>query len=194
MKKVFIDAGSGLNLIYADTLRAMNISLTNLAPTTTTFHGIVPMSAVLPLGTINLDVVFGQPENFRREAMDFEVVDWPSQYNAILGRPMFARFMAVPHYPYLKLKIPGPRGVITIAGSFERSDNCDKDFNKISESFGMQEELARLKDTTDLSLLPVTQKTAPEMEFDVASGTTAHQVHPTDPKKTTFIASNLDSA
>ena len=50
MSKVFMDAGSGINLIYADTLRAMNISLTNLAPTTTTFHGIVPMSAVLPLG------------------------------------------------------------------------------------------------------------------------------------------------
>jgi hypothetical protein len=126
--------------------------------------------------------------------MDFQVVDWPSQYNAILGRPMFTRFMEVPHYPYLKLKIPGPKGVITIVGSFERSDNCDKDFNKISESFGMQEELARLKDTTDLSLLPVTQKIAPEMEFDTASGTTTHQVHPTDASKTAVVWSTLNSA
>ena len=50
---------------------------------------------------------------------------------------MFARFMAVPHYTYLKLKMPGPKVVISINGSFTRSDNCDKDFSKISETFGM---------------------------------------------------------
>jgi hypothetical protein len=39
-------------------------------------------------------------------------MDWPSQYHAILGRPAFAMFMAVPRYVYLALKIPGPKGVI----------------------------------------------------------------------------------
>ena len=34
---------------------------------------------------------------------------------------MFARFNAVPHYAYLKLKMPGPRGVITVNGNTERS-------------------------------------------------------------------------
>ena len=33
----------------------------------------------------------------------------------------FARFNAVPHYAYLKLKMPGPRGIITISGNIERS-------------------------------------------------------------------------
>jgi hypothetical protein len=37
-------------------------------------------------------------------------MDWPSQYHAILGRPAFVKFMAVPHYAYLALKILGPRG------------------------------------------------------------------------------------
>ena len=64
------------------------------------------------------------------------MVDWKSQYHAILGRPAFARFMAVPHYAYLKLKMPGPHEVITIRGSFVRSDRCDKEFHKISEAFG----------------------------------------------------------
>jgi hypothetical protein len=48
-------------------------------------------------------------------------MDWPSQYHAILGRPAFAKFMAVPHYAYLALKILGPKGTITIQGSFEVS-------------------------------------------------------------------------
>jgi hypothetical protein len=52
---------------------------------------------------INLDVIFGTPTNFRNEKIEFEVVGWPSQYHAILGRPVFARFMAVPHCAYLKL-------------------------------------------------------------------------------------------
>ena len=142
MSRVFMDGGSGINIIYADTLRRMNRLLDSLAPSETTFHGIVPGKPVLPLGKITLDVIFGEPKNFRREKIDFEVVDWPSQYHAILGRPTFARFMAVPHYAYLKLKMPGPNGTITIHGSFKRSDNCDKEVNKISKSFGMPEELA----------------------------------------------------
>src|SRR3954466_10747631 len=102
----------------------------------TTFHRIVPGKAVYPLGKISLEVVFGNATNFCKETLDFEVVDCQSQYHAILGRPAFARFMAVPHYAYLKLKMPGPNGVITISGSFVRSDSCDKEFHKISETFG----------------------------------------------------------
>ena len=37
------------------------------------------------------------------------------------GEPHFANFNAVPHYAYLKLKMPGPRGVITVNGNTERS-------------------------------------------------------------------------
>ena len=33
----------------------------------------------------------------------------------------FTRFNAVPHYAYLKLKMPGPRGIITVSGNTERS-------------------------------------------------------------------------
>src|SRR3954464_4023613 len=100
-----------------------------------TFHGIVPGKVVYPLRKISLEVVFGNATNFRKEILDFEVVDWKSQYHAILGRPAFARFMAVPHNAYLKLKMPGPHGVITVSGSFVRFDRCDKEFHKIAEAF-----------------------------------------------------------
>ena len=95
----------------------------------------MPGKAVYPLGRISLEVVFGNATNFRKETLDFEVVDWKSQYHAILGRPAFARFMAVLHYAYFKLKMPGPHGVITVNGSFVRSDRCAKEFHKISEAF-----------------------------------------------------------
>jgi hypothetical protein len=48
--QVFMDAGSGINIIYARTLKAMSISLESLKPTDCSFHGIVPGSANYPSG------------------------------------------------------------------------------------------------------------------------------------------------
>ena len=121
-------------------------------------------------------------------------MDWPSQYHAILGRPAYARFMAVPHYAYLLLKIPGPNEVITVKGSFTLSDNCDREFSKISESFGMAAEYAELKSTTDYNVLPEAGRSLPDQAFDSTKDTQEIQVHPSEQKKTTFIASNLDAA
>ena len=45
--------------------------------------------------------------------------------------------MVVPHYTYLVLKMPGPRGVITVKGSFEVSDLCDREFHKMAQNFDM---------------------------------------------------------
>ncbi|KAK1694987.1 hypothetical protein QYE76_011684 [Lolium multiflorum] len=89
----FIDKSAAIgkqNLMYADTLRKMNISLANLKPTDTRFHGITPEKPSYPLGKINLDVQFGTRENYRIENLEFEVVDFPSQYHALLGRPAYA--------------------------------------------------------------------------------------------------------
>jgi hypothetical protein len=118
VSRIFIDGGSSLNLIYVDTLRKMNISLANLTPTDTRFHGITPEKPSYPLGKILLDVQFGTRENFRKEKLKFEVIDWPSQYHALLGRPAYARFMVVPHYTYLLWRIPRPKGPIIVKGSF----------------------------------------------------------------------------
>jgi hypothetical protein len=134
IRRVCMDAGSSINLIYARTLKAMCISLESLKPTDCSFHGIVPGGANYPLGKIELDVCFGN-SNYHSEKLEFEVMDWPSQYHAILGRPAFAKFMAVPHYAYLMLKIPRPKGMITVQGSFEVSNTCDKEFNRLAQTF-----------------------------------------------------------
>jgi hypothetical protein len=54
--------------------------------------------------------------------------------------------MAVPHYTYLVLKMPGPRGIITVKGSFELSDLCDKEFHKMAQNFGMTATYGQHKD------------------------------------------------
>jgi hypothetical protein len=165
--RVFMDAGSGINLIYARTLKAMCISLESLRPIDCSFHGIVPGCANYPLRRIELDVCFGNRSNYCREKLEFEVMDWPSQYHAILGCPTFAKFMAVPHYTYLTFKIPGPKGTITVQGSFEVFSTCDKEFNRMVQTFGMIAEYARLKGETDHNVLPNVGRSLPDQAFDV---------------------------
>ena len=66
-------------------------------------------------------MVCGSPDNFQIEELIFDIVPFRRGYHALLGRTVFARFNAVPHYAYLKLKMPGPHGVITVNGNTERS-------------------------------------------------------------------------
>jgi hypothetical protein len=54
--------------------------------------------------------------------------------------------MAVPHYTYLVLKMPGPNGIITVKGSFKLSDLCDKEFHKMAQNFGMVANYGEPKD------------------------------------------------
>ena len=79
----------------------------------------------MSLGQIDLSITFGDPSNYRMETLTFKVVMFHGTYHAILGRPCFAKFMAVPNYTYLKLKMPGPCGVITIDTSFQRAYECE---------------------------------------------------------------------
>jgi hypothetical protein len=68
IRRVFMDAGSGINLIYVRTLKAMSISLEWLKPTDCSFHGIVPGSANHPLGKIELNICFGDSGNFAEKS------------------------------------------------------------------------------------------------------------------------------
>jgi hypothetical protein len=53
-------------------------------------------------------VTFGTLDNYRTEFLRFEVARFECGYNTINGRPGLAKFMAIPHYPYMVLKMPEP--------------------------------------------------------------------------------------
>ena len=97
-----------------------------------------------------MEVAFGNAKNFRSKILSFEVVKFKSPYHVILGRPAYARFMARPCYIYLKLKIPGPYGVITVDGNREISLACEKDDVTYAEA-ACAEERHRALPTANLS-------------------------------------------
>ena len=99
----------------------MGIDPSRIKPSKTTFKGVIPGVEARCTGSITLEVVFRSPDNFRSEELIFDMVPFRSGYHALLGRTAFARFNTVPYYAYLKLKMPGPRGVITVNNSIECS-------------------------------------------------------------------------
>jgi hypothetical protein len=142
--RVLIDGGSSINLLYRTSMEKLGIPVIQLKPTRLTFHGIVPGHSCTPMGRIELEVLFGGKDNHRREPIWFEVVDLNSPYHALLGRPTLAKFMAVPHYAYLKMKLPGPRGVITITGCYKKSIECARASSKLAEALVIAEEMRQL--------------------------------------------------
>jgi hypothetical protein len=116
--RVLIDGGSSINLLYRTSMEKLGIPEIQLKPTKLTFHGIVPGHSCTPMGRIELEV--------------------------LLGRPALAKFMAVPHYAYLKMKLPGPRGVITVTGCYKKSIECARASSKLAEALVIAEEKRQL--------------------------------------------------
>ena len=54
--------------------------------------------------------------------------------------------MAVPNYTYLKLKLPGPHGVITVGTSFQRAYECEVECCDHATTIVASGELVALKE------------------------------------------------
>ena len=123
LTRVLMEGGSSINLIYEDTVRRMGINPSRISQSNTAFEGVIPGVEAYGRGSVVLEVTFGSPGNSRSEELLFTVAPFQSSYHALLGRTAFARFNALPHYGYLTLKMPGPRGVTTVSGITERSSH-----------------------------------------------------------------------
>jgi hypothetical protein len=77
--------------------------------------------------------------------MQFEVADFKMAYNAFLGRPVLTKFMVIPHYAYVVLKMPGPNGVISIKGDVKRAYDCDRESCEMTDMLLASVELQDLK-------------------------------------------------
>jgi hypothetical protein len=160
--------------MYRDTMHKLGIKENMLEPSQTMFHGIVSGLSCAPMGKIWIDVMFGNQDNCRVENLWFEVVDLDSPYHALLGRLALAKFMASTHVAYLKMKIPGPKVVITIIGDYKRSMACALAGSNLAESLIIAEEKKRLKRAVEISEGVVAGKSMPGMANP--NGTTSFQV------------------
>jgi hypothetical protein len=190
---VLIDGGSSINFLYRSSLEKLGIPLAQLKPSQLTFHGIVPGHSCTPLGKVQLEVLFGKKGNSRRDPIWFEVVDISSPYHALLGRLALAKFMAVPHYAYLKMKLPGPRGIITITGSFKKSLACAKESSQLAEALVIAEEKRQLLHRVELAQQDVPVRQSQVEQFKPANDTKKILLDESDPSKYIVIGTGLSA-
>jgi hypothetical protein len=199
LNNVLIDGGSELNVLFTKTLKKMKLDITHmLTKSTSPFYGIVPGNAAIPLGSVVLPVTFGETrENYRTEYVKFEVADFETSYHAILGRPAITKFMAVPHYTYLVLKMPSPAGVLSLQGDFKISFDCDTEAvelaatnqvpNTMMEIYAASKNLAPseldIPEKSDNSKKPQPAEEVQVKTIDLGTG---------DSSKTTTIGAGLD--
>jgi len=124
------------------------------------------------------------------EVVTFEVVDFPRTYHAILGRPCYAKFMAVPNYTYLKLKMPGPNGVITVGSTFSHAFMCDHEHYELTTAVINSTKLPELGNSVTLTVPDCNGPTSASA-FHLTKETKVVEIDPTDPTKTVQIGTKL---
>jgi hypothetical protein len=125
LTKTLIDGGSNMNIIFTEMLRKMDFDFNKMTACDEPFYEVVPGKAAYPIGRVCLLVTFDTQENFRTEYLTFEVANFCFSYHAILGRPMLAKLMAIPHHTYLIMTMSVPNGILSILGDIMVSYNCE---------------------------------------------------------------------
>jgi hypothetical protein len=190
---VLIDEGSSIKLLYRSSMEKLGIPAAQMKPSRLTFHGIMLGHSCSPMGRIQLEVLFGEKGNSRHELIWFEVVYISSPYHALLGRPALAKFMAVPHYAYLKMKLPGPRGMITISRCYKKSMECTRASSQLAEALVITEEKRQLLHRMALTQQDVPAHQSPVQQFQLANDTKKIPLDMNKPAKVVTISACLSA-
>jgi hypothetical protein len=173
----------------------MGLSKSLLCPSRAPFPGIAPAAAATPADQISFPVTFRTWENFCMETIQFEVADFETAYNDFLGRPALSKFMVIPHYTYLILRMLGLRGVISIRGDAKWAFDCNRESYEMADRLTASAELQELKQALAESppdpVMPVakTSKTSIQPE-DTLCNTILLSTE--EPSKVAHVGNNLD--
>jgi hypothetical protein len=83
---------------------------------------------IKPAGKISFPVSFGDLDIARNETLTFDVVDMYHPYLVIFERGFINKFDVVIRQQFLCMKIPAPKGVITLFGDQQEARNIEKGF------------------------------------------------------------------
>ena len=139
-----------------------------------------------------MSIMFGDQANFHSEVLTFEVVDFLRSYHSILGRPCYAKFMAIPNYTYLKLKMPGSNDIITVGSTFSHAYTCDREHYELATAIINSAELPQLGNSSTLAV-PDCNKPTSSTALYLIEETKAVEIDPTDPTKMVRIEAKLSA-
>ena len=123
IKRILVDNGSSADIIYLPAFQQLKLDPKRLRPFESplvSFSG----DKVYPRGIVTLTVIVGaQPRQLTCQ-LDFLVVDCPSSYNVIIGRPTLNRWKAATSTYCLKVKFPIDNGVGEVRGDQILAREC----------------------------------------------------------------------
>ena len=108
--KVLIDNGSSTDIIFASVFDKMGIEREKLEPVNAYLLGFFG-EKVLPLGPVQLVLTLGDPPCQATTTIKFLIVDAPSAYNMLLGRPSLNAIRAITFAYHVVFKFPTKNGV-----------------------------------------------------------------------------------
>ena len=107
---------------------------------------------------------------------------------------LFCAFYGSTMYVYLKLKMPGPRGVIIVTGNRQKAEECFQKGSKRADAQMVAVEFQEYQKNADPSDFLRAKKPATDSAFQSTSETKPVHIHPTDPNAApTHISTTLDS-
>jgi hypothetical protein len=127
IEKVLEDNGSSADILFMKTFEKMSLSPHMLQPLEYPLLGFGG-KPIKPAGKISLTVSFRDLDNARTETLTFDVVDMYHPYFAIFGRGFINKIDTVIRQRFLCMKIPAPKGVITVFGNQQEARNIEKGF------------------------------------------------------------------
>ena len=121
--RVLVDNGSSSDIIFASALDKMGIGKEKLEPVNTFLRGLSG-ERVLPLGSIQLMLTLGEPPCQATTTVRFLIVDAPSAYNMLLGRPSLNNIRAIPSTYHMVVKFPTANEVGMVKGNQRVAREC----------------------------------------------------------------------
>ena len=109
-KRILVNNGSSADIIYLPAFQQLKLDPKRLRlfeSPLVSFNG----DRVYPRGIMTLTVTVGTQPRQLTHQLDFLVVDCPSSYNVIIGRPILNRWKAAMSTYCLKIKFPTDNGV-----------------------------------------------------------------------------------
>ena len=108
--RVLVNNGSSTDIIFASTFDKMGIGKEKLEPVNAYLRGFSE-ERVLPLGSIQLVLTLGDPPCQATTTVRFLIVDAPSAYKMLLGRPSLNTIRTIPSAYHMVIKFLIANGV-----------------------------------------------------------------------------------